>query len=173
MIWDMKEEKSGLPKNWISILKEKLSAARDGLSQAQEFLDFASTRRDPGIDLTQLAERLYKGRRARERFLPSGLFGEPCWDLLLDLYIARHRKRIVTTTGACIAACVPMSTGLRWLEKLEAASIVERSPCPRDHRLILVTLTDEGVDRMSDLLIQIALMFPFKRLVPLTAPRRR
>ena len=173
MIWDMKKEKAELPKNWISVLKEKLSAARDGLSEAQEFLEIASTRRDPGIDLTQLAERLYRGRRARERFLPSDLFGEPSWDLLLDLYIARHRNRIVTTSGACIGAGVPMSTGLRWLEKLEAASLIQRTPCPRDHRLILVTLTDEGVDRMSDLLIQIALMFPFKRLVPLTQTRRR
>lgn len=166
MIWGMKKESVDLPKNWISALKEKLSAARDGLSEAQEFLEIASNRRDPGIDLTQLAERLYKGRRARERFFPADLFAEPAWDLLLDLYIARHRKRIVTTSGACIAAGVPMSTGLRWLEKLEAASVIARTPSPADHRLVLVSLTDETVDRMSDLLLQIALLFPFRRLAP-------
>jgi len=166
MIWDMKREKTDLPKNWLSVLNEKLIQARDGLSEAQEFLEVASHSRDPGIDLIQLAERLYKTRRARERFFPSDLFAEPAWDLLLDLYIAHHRKRVVSTSGACIAAGVPQSTGLRWLEKLETASLIIRTPCPIDHRLVLITLTDESVDRMSDLLIQIALMFPFKRLAP-------
>ena len=126
----------------------------------------ATRGRDPGIDLVQLAEKLYKARRVRERFFPAGFFVEPTWDLLLDLYIAHHRGRIVITSGACIAAGVPLTTGLRWIEKLDEAGIVRRSPSPRDHRLVLISLTGESLEKMHDLLREIALLFPFERLAP-------
>lgn len=126
----------------------------------------ASSGRDPGINLVQLAEKLYKARRVRERFFPVDFFVEPSWDLLLDLYIAHHRARIVTTSGASLAAGVPLTTGLRWIEKLEEAAIIRRSPSPTDHRIVLVSLTEESLAKMHDLLRQIALLFPFDRLAP-------
>lgn len=126
----------------------------------------SSRSRDPGINLVQLAEKLYKARRVRERFFPVDLFVEPTWDLLLDLYIAHHRERIVITSGACIAAGVPLTTGLRWIEKLEEAGVIRRAPSPSDHRLVLISLTEESLEKMHNLLREIALLFPFERLAP-------
>lgn len=162
----MKEEKFDHTSSWLSGLKEALASAGSRLEEAQEFLELASTGRDPGINLVMLAEKLYKARRVRERFFPADLFAEPTWDLLLDLYIAHHRGRIVTTSGASIAANVPLTTGLRWLEKMEEAGVIERSASPADQRLVLIALTADSRDRMSDLLRQIALLFPFERLTP-------
>jgi hypothetical protein len=162
----VKEEKSIPPSNWISVLRETLASAGSRLDEAREFLDIASRGRDPGIDLVQLAEKLYKARRIRERFFPVYLFVEPTWDLLLDLYVAHHRSRIVITSGACIAAGVPLTTGLRWIEKLDAAGVVERSPSPTDHLLVLISLTAQSLERMDELLREIALLFPFGRLAP-------
>ena len=39
-----------------------------------------------------LARELYSARRRRARFFPAALFGEAAWDILLDLYIARHER---------------------------------------------------------------------------------
>lgn len=86
--------------------------------------------------------------------------------MLLDLYIAHHRDRIVITSGACIAAGVPLTTGLRWIEKLEEAGIIARSPSAADHRLVLISLTPESLEKMDQLLREIALLFPFERLAP-------
>jgi PAS domain S-box-containing protein len=114
----------------------------------------------------QLARRLYKARRTRERFFPPDLFSEPGWDLLLDLYVAHHEARTVTTLSACIAANVPSSTGLRWVEKLEAMALIARSPCATDGRLALVELSADTIAQMTDLLIQIALLLPFEPAPP-------
>ena len=62
-----------------------------------------------------LAREFYAGRRRRARYLSVDLFGEPTWDILLDLYVAAREGRRVPTTSACIGAHVPPTTALRWL----------------------------------------------------------
>lgn len=47
------------------------------------------------------ARTLYGVRRLRSKHLPD-VFGEPTWDLMLDLYIAFLEGRKVTTKSACI-----------------------------------------------------------------------
>jgi hypothetical protein len=160
----VKEEKFDHPSNWISGLRERLASVGSRLDEARELLDMASRRRDPGINLVQLAEKLYKARRLRERFFSVDFFAEPTWDLLLDLYIAHHRSRIVITSGASIAAGVPLTTGLRLIEKLEEAGVIARSSSPTDHRLVIISLTQGSLEKMNELLREIALLFPFERL---------
>jgi DNA-binding MarR family transcriptional regulator len=103
-----------------------------------------------------VARRLYRERRARDLFLGTALFGEPAWDMLLELYVARAEGRRLTTTGACMASGVPSTTALRWLIKLEEASLVRRSYDSGDGRLALVDLTDEAVGSMAELLNRLA-----------------
>jgi hypothetical protein len=97
------------------------------------------------------ARRLYHQRRRRERFFPSELFGEPGWDLLLDLYVARAEGRSVSTSSACIGAAVPQTTGLRWLTILEEMGLLLRTPSAGDERMRMVTLADEAFTRMTEL----------------------
>jgi DNA-binding PadR family transcriptional regulator len=96
-----------------------------------------------------LARELYLGRRRRARFLSADLFGEPTWDILLDLYVSAREGRRVPTTSACIGAHVPPTTALRWLRILETRGLVEREGDGRDGRRTFVRLSDKGLAAMD------------------------
>lgn len=120
---------------------------------ASEPLMFREARIAPrGIaDKAALLERIglaYANRRQRQRFFPSELFGEPAWDLLLDLFKARLESKMITVTSACIAADVPLSTALRWIGVLEQQGLVERQRNVSDHRSTWVRLTDSAAAAM-------------------------
>ena len=105
--------------------------------------DPASVLRRERLALT-LAREFYAGRRRRARFLSADLFGEPTWDILLDLYLAAREGRRVPTTSACIGAHVPPTTALRWLRILEMRGLVDREDDGRDGRRTFVRLTERG-----------------------------
>lgn len=100
--------------------------------------------------LLAFARETYAVRRRRDRHLPGDLFGEPTWDILLDLYVATRENRPVPTTSACIGANVPPTTALRWLRILEARGLVEREEDGRDGRRTFVRLSKRGLAAMDD-----------------------
>ncbi|RYF02437.1 MAG: MarR family transcriptional regulator, partial [Oxalobacteraceae bacterium] len=97
------------------------------------------------------AESLYRERRRRDLELgePRELFGEPSWDILLDLFIARGRARPVSVSSACIASSTPQSTALRYVGVLEKVGLVQRAKDPRDARRQYLELTDIGLSKMT------------------------
>lgn len=112
---------------------------------------------DPAADIASqailaLARELYAERRRRHRFFEEDFFGEPAWDILLDLYIASRENRRVPTTSACIGAHVPPTTALRWLRMLEARGLVEREHDGRDGRRTFVGLSEKGLASMESFL---------------------
>ena len=62
------------------------------------------------------ARRAYQARRKRDDHFPGEIFGEPAWDMLLDLYVAFVSERDINVTSVCLGSHVPNSTALRWLE---------------------------------------------------------
>lgn len=109
-----------------------------------------------GASLTT-ARTLYRNRRLRdEAFRGREIFGEPAWDLLLDLYIASYDRKVVSVTAACAASAVPVTTALRWLGLLERQELVDRSPDLNDRRRMLVSLTPKAVSLMESYLAHIA-----------------
>jgi hypothetical protein len=64
--------------------------------------------RDAGETYLALAQRIYNARRQRAEFWPAELFGEPVWDIMLDLYIRACEGRDVSVTSACIASSVAL-----------------------------------------------------------------
>jgi hypothetical protein len=103
---------------------------------------------EAGQTLRAVAERLLAERRKRDEFFPAALFGEPAWDLLLALFIARDDGRAVTLAEAYQAARVDERNGPTLIEKLIASGLVARS----HNRGNAVLLTDHGMDRLSDYL---------------------
>jgi hypothetical protein len=92
----------------------------------------------------------YNRRRNRARFFADDrLFGEPAWDILLDLFIAGREGKRVPVTSACIGAAVPTTTALRWLTLLEQRGLVQRDDDPTDARRALVYLTNDAIARME------------------------
>jgi hypothetical protein len=86
--------------------------------------------------LTEAAREIYRSRRRRERYfdLFPDAFGEPAWDLMLDLFIANREGRRVSVSSAAIAANVPPTTALRWIGLLEERGVIRREPDNADRR---------------------------------------
>ena len=102
--------------------------------------------------LAQIATWLYSERIYRAGQFNPALFGEPAWDMLLDLFIQKANGRRVGTTSLCLGANVPQTTGLRYIDLLEEEGLVYRYTPPDDKRLSLVDYTPEGYKRMRQYL---------------------
>jgi len=106
-----------------------------------------------GARLASIAQAEYASRRRRDRLFNADLFAEPAWDMLLDLFVQRHRERPVSIHSLCIAAAVPTTTAFRWIGKLEARGLIFRRPCSHDNRVIHVTLSESGLEMMERYLL--------------------
>ncbi len=108
-----------------------------------------------GRNRLALARNAYALRRRRTAIFGNpDLFGEPAWDILLDLYIAHAEDKSVSVSSACIASASPATTGLRWLGILAEEGLIVRENDAGDHRRVLVRLTPAGLaamDRYFDL----------------------
>lgn len=73
------------------------------------------------------ARRHYRLRRLRDHEFGPALFGEPAWDILLDLYIAASDPRLASIMSASMAASVSTQETARWLILLEALTPLIRT----------------------------------------------
>ncbi len=95
------------------------------------------------------AKEMYQERLARRRYFSPELFGEPAWDILLDLYIAEKENRVISVTSACVAAQVPQTTAIRWIRMLEQEGFVLRDQDRHDGRRRLLRISEKGYARMT------------------------
>ena len=110
-------------------------------------LDPAVSRR--AHDLAQRTHSYLAARRARGTVLDGDWFADPVWDLLLDLFAAQCVRRRVSISSACIAANVPVSTALRWIEKLVHEEVLVRKGDPEDRRRSYLALAPEISKRLE------------------------
>ncbi len=97
------------------------------------------------------AKWLYMFRRKRDDLFGPLTFGEPAWDMLLDLYHAEQQGKTVSITSACIAASVPSTTALRWINALVAQGYLHRQPDPADGRRAFLSLTIASREKLNNL----------------------
>jgi hypothetical protein len=119
------------------------------------FLDGTHMRHpaDKGGNAVEAARSLYRQRRIRDETFGPGLFGEPAWDLLLELYLATSEQRPVSVTSAAIAASVSTEAAAQWLLLLEEHGLVDRLYAGEMNRAV-VSLSDTAFDQMTHLLQQ-------------------
>lgn len=116
-----------------------------------------SAARANGLEIDQarlaaVAQAEYASRRRRDALFQPGIFAEPAWDMLLDLYVQEHLKRPVSIHSLCIAAAVPPTTALRWIGRLVECGLMTREPSRRDNRVVHVALTETGRAEMEQYL---------------------
>jgi hypothetical protein len=89
-----------------------------------------------------------RARRLRARYFPEDLFGDPAWDMLLDLLQAEISQLRVPVSSLCIAAAVPATTALRWLKTMVQQGLFVRRADPHDGRRVFVELAPEASQAM-------------------------
>lgn len=97
----------------------------------------------------RMLKDMIEARRARDRYFDGSLFGEPAWDILLELYASELAQMRVTVSNLCIGAAVPATTALRWINNLEISGLLMRSPDPMDGRRMFVSLTDKAREGLA------------------------
>jgi hypothetical protein len=101
--------------------------------------------------LLDAAREVYDTRRMRERIFGAGLFADPSWDILLDLFISKREGRKVTISSACIAASAPTTTATRHISHLVQVGLINRIPHPSDARSAYLELTATAEAKLSRL----------------------
>ncbi|RZM11555.1 MAG: MarR family transcriptional regulator [Sphingomonas sp.] len=97
----------------------------------------------------RLIRQTIRLRRMRDAFLGDGLFEDPAWDMILDLYAAHLEGGRVSVSSLCIAAAVAPTTALRWIGKLTEVGLFERHPDPTDRRRAFLALSPRALKGMG------------------------
>lgn len=123
--------------------------------EAPALAGFGTARSEPGVMPApplpdpQMVRQIIANRQARARFFDAELFGDPAWDMLLDLTAAHAEGARVSVTSLCIAASVPATTALRWLTQMVEIGLFVRVPDPADRRRAFIGLSDKAIAAMS------------------------
>jgi hypothetical protein len=95
-------------------------------------------------ELARAARRYLHARRWRDAAFGPGLFADPCWDMMLDLFASEAEGRQVPISAACVASNVPSTTALRWLTRMEELGVIARTADPQDGRRIFLRLSEKA-----------------------------
>jgi len=161
-LWDSDDSKSAddhitskdAQEKWMMLAQEECASALELIKTAKAKLSGITRdetvnnfQRDSGHPDSFAAwlKKTYADRTNRIIYFPiEGIFGEPCWDILLDLAINKVSSKIVSITSACIASKVPITTALRWIAILEEHGLIARTPDPHDKRRTYIELSEQG-----------------------------
>jgi hypothetical protein len=110
---------------------------------------FGASNGKPSLPDPRMVRQVIANRQARGRFFDPELFGDPAWDMLLDLTAAHGEGTQVSVTSLCIAAGVPATTALRWLTQMVESGIFVRVPDPSDKRRAFIALSERSLAAMA------------------------
>jgi len=95
------------------------------------------------------AETVLRRRILRKQLVGSiELFGEPAWDMLLDLFIHNCKGQQLSMSSLCATAGIPTSSAMKLAQRLCEAGILERTPDIFDGRRTLMKIAPEVAHRL-------------------------
>lgn len=97
----------------------------------------------------RLVRRIIRQRQARSKYFAAALFADPAWDMLLDLTAAHAEHRRVSVTSLCLAAGVPATTALRWIQQMTDDGLFERVADSSDKGRVFISLSEKACDAMA------------------------
>jgi len=112
---------------------------------------------EDAVALARLAREILRFRRRRDHAFEGELFGEPAWDILLELYSAECADEKLSVSSVCFASGVPQTTALRHISKLERKGWVERLRDPLDGRRYWLLLSEKASQAMRAYLAKMTL----------------
>lgn len=130
----------------LSRPQEPIGDPRDSVADGRA--SFAARAEEPiAIDPVEIRQ-VIRARRLRDKQFGKGLFEDPAWDMMLDLFAAHLERAEVSVSSLCIAAAVPPTTALRWIGRMSDAGLFERRADPFDRRRAFMGLTKTALDGM-------------------------
>ena len=132
--------------NQIVSLSKQLSTVAGSIEQTVEKSIVLRNLTPP--PLSETLKHIIRFRRRREGFFPVDLLGEPAWDIVLDLMLARIERRKVSVSSLCIAAAVPTTTALRWIKLLVDRGMLVKTADRYDRRRSYIELSDDVFARI-------------------------
>ena len=103
-------------------------------------------------DVKSEAVRILSVRRRRDKVLSASLFGEPAWDMLIDLFSQDDPEAPISSKSLSVASGAPLTTALRHIDRLESEGLVQRRQHTEDKRVTLVGLTKHGIQLLTEIL---------------------
>lgn len=140
--------------DWLASDKNALVPSTQ-TETASQLLDTAAAQSQE-ITLAEVAAQLYQERRLRDAcFKEVDIFGEPAWDILLDVAFAEAKGERLSISKVCIGSCVPVSTALRWINILHSRDLVYKVGDTGDPLETFVRLTEQGHEKTKKYLASV------------------
>lgn len=127
-------------------IRDKLQTA---LAMVESLDTYRPARTHFSPDMQRRVREHLRVRRTRERFFEAEIFADPAWDILLELYAAELGQQRVTVSCLCVAAAVPATTALRWINSLVKKGLLVRTNDRMDARRVFVSLSSGAFDAME------------------------
>jgi hypothetical protein len=128
------------PRGEASRIAETLAKLSLGPKHPRTGTDRTAADQMPEVSEETLAF-VIRARRERARYLPSELFIDPAWDMLLHLLHAEIAQRRLSLSSLCVAPGIPEASAVRWLNALVEHGLVIRQANPADGNNDFVELT--------------------------------
>ena len=98
---------------------------------------------------SEIARAILVDRKRRSRIFNEGMFGEPAWELLLNLYVMDQDGPRLTIGRLIESSDLPQTTALRWLQYLQDQDLIVRREHPGDARTSFVSLTNKAREALD------------------------
>ncbi|MBO9498441.1 MAG: hypothetical protein J7496_10450 [Novosphingobium sp.] len=105
----------------------------------------------PAVSPRDYFEALLRQRRARDRYFGSTLFGEPAWDIMLELMIARIDGREMRVSELALASYAPDMATRQYIDALAEAKLIDLYEDTVAQDDCFLTLSSEAARRMAEL----------------------
>ena len=147
--------------------------------QLLTWADHLSDRFDPSRELTEegrhdfvlvLATALRDARKLRAQIFPGIPFGNPNWDVMVDLFLQEMNGYRTSLDHLALNGDLPAPIVYESVDALAELGLIERAPDRFDTRVFWLSLTVAGRQGMFDLFAQSA---EFIRPIGGRAPERK
>jgi len=140
---------------WADHLSDRPDSARESTEEGRHEL------------VLGLATALREARRLRAEIFPRVQFGNPNWDVMLDLFIQEVNGFRSSLDHLALTGDLPAPVIYESVAELDRLGLIDRAPDRFDNRVAWLSLTAAGRQGMFDLFAQSAeIVRPITRRTP-------
>ena len=130
----MSKHAPGTEAKRLMALSEQVSRVAQSLAQLAVGGPGAAEGANSNTDELEVAEesvaRVIRARTERALYIPTELFADPAWDMMLHLLHSEITHRRTSIGNVCLASGLPERVALRWLNTMAEHGLVQVRPAP-------------------------------------------